>query len=360
MKIRTAALLSAVALSGCVESALNPDDPVKVKGTALNEDKTPMANVELSLARSANNLCVLTENFAALKTGADGTFSHDMIGKDTQNDNDLARCFVLRLPASPEGARADHDFFIQVQDVSIPNLQLWTGGVAVAATNDGASVTFKSILDTHSGITNPTYGLRVENDAGGANNFTVWQLDAVTSPVALSDYVLEDFANLKTHVITGGETKGSGTTFHTSYGSNKVAITGHNKRPVSRGVNCAFENANPDKICSLTDGKMDSVLAPDNTMEARIQLPTAKVLKKAVFRGFGVPVNFKDVIIEGSADGATFTTLATIADPNKVKTQFFEVDLTGTTAVNIVRIKAVDQNSQPLKLVSAREVSFFE
>lgn len=358
MKLKTAALLSAFALTGCVESALNPDDPVKVKGTALNEDKTPMANVELNLARSANNLCVFTENFAALKTGADGTFSHDLTGKDTQTDTDLARCFVLRLPSTAEGARADHDFFIQVEDVEIPSLQLWTGAPVVAQTADGATFTYKSILDTHtSGVTNPTYRFELTTDA--ATNNLAWSIPEVTSPVTLSDYVLEDFTNVKGQVMTFGEQKGSGTTFHTQYGSNKVAMVGHNVRPVSRGVNCAFENENVDKICSLTDGKMDLVLT-EKKKEMRIQLPAAKVLKKAVFRGFRVPVNFKDITIEGSTNGASFSQLAQITDPAKVKSEYFELDLTGTTPVTVIRVTAVDQNSQPLDLVGIRELSLFE
>lgn len=357
MNFRISALLAAVALTGCVESALNPDDPVKVKGTALNEDKTPMANVELTLARSANNLCVLTETFAALKTDADGTFAHDMIGKDTQTDKDLARCFVLRLPAQSSGAYAFHDFFIQVTDVSIPSLQLWTGGVVAAQTADGATVTYNSVLDTHP-VTNPNYGFTLTIDGTAGNNF-LWRSESVTSPVTLSDYVLEDYTTAKAQIFTGGETKGSGTTFHSSYASNTVGVTGHAKRPVTRGVNCTFEHTTPDKICALTDGKMDLTLPPENTMEARIQMPTSKVLKKAVFRGLELGVNFKNLIIEGSSDGATFTQLAQVADAAKVQKKFFEVDLTGP-AVTIVRVKAVDQNSAPLKLTGMRELSLFE
>lgn len=104
---------------------------------------------------------------------------------------------------------------------------------------------------------------------------------------------------------------------------------------------------------------MSDHIPPENTLEARIQMPTSKVLKKAVFRGLELGVNFKNLIIEGSSDGATFTQLAQVADAAKVQKKFFEVDLTGP-AVTIVRVKAVDQSSAPLKLTGMRELSLFE
>lgn len=357
MKLRISALVAAAALTGCVESALNPDDPVKVAGVALNEDKSPMQNVELTLSRSANNLCLFMQSFAALKTGTDGAYSHDFTGADAQTGDQLARCFEVSLPADPDGARARHDFFVQVQDVAIPTLQRWTGGVTAAQTTDGATVAFKSILDTHEGVSNPTYtfDLVSTENASGVDDW--WTQESVTSPVTLSDYVLEDLTTLKAQVDARSETKGSGTTFHTFYGSNKVSVAGHAKRPVSRGVPCTFGGTEAE--CKLTDGKADKHLAPQNTVEARIQLPTAKVLKKAVFRGFELAQTFKAVIIEGSADGATFTTLAQVVDPQKVKAQYFEVDLTGG-AVSVVRVKAVDQSDAPMKLGNFRELSLFE
>src|SRR6478609_9282195 len=63
-------------LSGCIESALNPDDPVTVSGSALNEDKSPLANADLVLGRSENSTCAITtSNFATVKTDANGAWS---------------------------------------------------------------------------------------------------------------------------------------------------------------------------------------------------------------------------------------------------------------------------------------------
>ena len=356
MKLRIAALLAGISLTACTESALNPDDPVKVKGTALNEDKTPMANVELALSRSANNICLFMESIASLKTGTDGTFTHDLTGKDTQQtSNDLARCFVLSLPARADGAYANHDFFIQVTDVTIPPLQLWTGTVAVTQTNDGASITYKSLADTHDGLAPTSYRLEVTTEESPLHN-SWWAMAIAPSPVVLSDYVLEDLA-LQGQLKARTEKKGSGTTFHNDHASSKVSVTGHAKRPVSRGATCSFSLNDP---CKLTDGLAESQLAKDGTVEARITMPAAKILKKAVFRGFGVSADFKQIVIEGSADGATFTVLATVTDPEKIKSQFYEVDLTGTTAVSLVRIKGVNQQDQALRLSSAREISLFE
>lgn len=352
----TSSLIAAALLStatGCIQSALNPDDPVTVTGKALNADGTPVANTDLVLGRSENSTCALTtSSFATVKTNTDGEWKWSGKGSDTQN-GDLARCFRISLPSATDESYAERDFLVQINDVKVPDLQRWTGGVAVQQTNTGAELSFTPISVDGAKVT----ALQLRKTG---STYEWWQQQNPTSPVALSDEVLEDHSDLKGWVVATGEVKGSGTTFQTSYGSAKVTVTGHGKIPVSRGANCSFKET---EACKLTDGDASVQLAAnDNTapLEAKITLPAAKVLKKAVFRAFGVGVNPKSVIIEGSSDGTTFEKLGEVTDAAAINLGYFEVSLTGANAVSVVRIKSVDQSNQPNRLTRAGEISLFE
>ena len=53
---------------------------------------------------------------------------------------------------------------------TIPPLQLWTGTVAVTQTNDGASITYKSLADTHDGLAPTSYRLEVTTEESPLHN----------------------------------------------------------------------------------------------------------------------------------------------------------------------------------------------
>src|SRR4051812_42095000 len=105
-KILIPAAAALMGLVGCVESGLNPDDAVVMKGTALNENKSPITDTTLKLYRSANSACVLPDHYRDVKTDSVGKYSLDLTGAETQS-GDLARCFDLAILADEKGAHAD-------------------------------------------------------------------------------------------------------------------------------------------------------------------------------------------------------------------------------------------------------------
>ncbi len=346
-----AALVSAA--TGCVESALKPDDPVKVTGKALNDDQTPISNVELVLGRSESSTCAFaTSNFAPVKTGQDGSWTWSGLGKDTQNGS-VARCFRASLPSSADGAFAWHDFLVQLTEVKVPDLRRWAGQPAAAQTTTGAQVTFAAPA-----ITGATVG-RVELRRSNSAQLW-WMMQTPTSPVALSDEVLEDAADLQAQLFATGETKDSGTTFKSSWGSARTAVTGHGKVPVSRGAACTFIDNQP---CRLTDGEPLPVTATSDSaapLEPKVTLASAKLLKKAVLRGVVVSGTAKSLVLEGSADGTTFQKLAEVTEGAALVNGFHELTLTSSAPVSVIRLRALDQASQPARFSGAAEISLFE
>ncbi|MFL5321807.1 MAG: hypothetical protein ACJ790_19245 [Myxococcaceae bacterium] len=351
----TAGLLSS--MTGCIESALNPTDPVAVSGSALNEDKTPLANADLILGRSDNSTCALiVSNFATVKTDGHGAWSWKGTGADTQN-GDLARCFRISLPTATDESYAQHDYLVQITDVKVPALQRWTGQPAVAQTANGATITFKPISDSQTISADGSPNFFLKRSATGSDLW--WRVINPQGSITLSDEVLEEHADLKGQLIVYGQVKGSGTTFKSQFDSATAAVTGHGKVPASRGATCSFIETQP---CKLTDGDAaQQVESGDKApMEAKITLAAPKLLKKAVFRNFTVGVNAKSITIEGSSDGTTFTQLAQVTDAAVIGSAFFEVPLTGTAAVSQVRIKSTDQSNNPNRLTGASEISLFE
>lgn len=345
MKAMALSAVFAAVGTGCVESALNPTDKVVLSGSALKQDKSPLASAELALERSANSACVGTAAFAKLTTDAQGAFKHDLTGADTQS-GDLARCFRLSLPVGAQGAAAWADFLVQVTDVKVPAIQQWNGAASASATAAGAEFKFTDLSTTH-GLNNLDY--TVEARAG---NGTAWSVQKAASPVAFSDEVLEDFT-VTASASASTEVKGSGTTFTLRYQSDAAALPLRARVPVSRGAACAYTNA--PAVCPLTDGKADRVAFAAGIPDVTLTLPTAKVLKKAVLRGarFSAPAT---VVLEGSADGTTWVSLANLA----VGDEYQELGLTAAAAVKQVRVKGTRTDTGTFAILNFDELSLFE
>ncbi len=334
--------------SACIPTALNPDDKVNVTGKALNQDKTPLANASLTLERSAGSACVVLTSFKTLTTDAQGAFTLALTGADTQS-GDTARCFRLSAPAGANGAGASVNFLIQVTDVQVPDLQLWNGAVATTQTADGAQLAFEDLSQSH-GFNNLTFSAVLKGADG-----TAWTKADASSPLAFSDAVLEDFA-LTGSLSTTHEVKGSGTTFTQSFSSDAVALPSHHLVPASRGASCAYTGA--PATCPLTDGKLASVTlgsADANVSELTVTLAAPKLLKKAVLRGASFS-NAAALSLEGSADGTTWAKLADVATFGGYQ----ELTLTGSTAVNQVRLKGTPTSGATLNVLTLDELSLFE
>lgn len=336
-------VLAALA-SSCVESALNPTDPVALHGQALFEDKRPMSGAKLELFRSANSACVGVGDFASLTADAQGMFHFDMTGADTQS-GEYARCFRLKTPKGSKGATVEADFLVQLREVQVPTLQEWNGAVAVSATANGASISFAPLGSTH-GVDGQSYILEARSGGG-----QVWSAANAASPAELSPWVLEDFSAVTATLSTRHEVKGSGTTFTLRYRSDELAIPVTPKIPVSRGASCAYNLA--PSTCPLTDGQLTSVHF-EQVPELTLELAQAKDVKKAVFRGlaFSGPAS---VVLEGSADNSVWTKLADV--PNDA---FCQLDLANGSNTRYLRVRGTRSDAGTFTLQSLSELSIFE
>lgn len=345
-RILLPAAAAVIGLAGCVESGLNPEDAVVVKGTALRENKSPVTETTLKLHRSVNSACVLPDHYRDIKTDTVGKYSLELTGAETQN-GDLARCFLLSVPPDAKGAGLSVEFLMQVTEIEVPELHVWNGAVAATSSGDGAELTFKKIFDTHSFDTEATLTLR----SGGE---VAWRAPATSSPVALSAYVLEDALH-KAQLHAKREVKGSGVAFHLSYDSDEVALEQKQLVPASRGAACRLGAANHDTGCPYTDGKF-TPHAGDAANDLTLTFAQPKKLKKAVLRHFSHSIA-SQVVLQGSADnGATWTKLAQLAEGDH---SYVEVDLDlAAPAVNAFRIH-LEGDSDP-KIHGLAEVSTFE
>lgn len=342
-RVAAAVAVGVLGLGGCVESALDPDAKVALTGSALDEDKSPLANAELVMRRSANSQCLFTSEFARLQTDAAGAYQKELTGAETQKD-EIARCFEVWLPDGAGGAKTWAEFLVQVEQVSVPTVQRWKGALAAQATNTGAEVSFTDLSQSH-GLSGLAFTASVTSEG-----LEIWSTGGVASPVALSDEVLEDFASPVAALRTRSEKKGSGTTFTLHYTSDQVSVPTRKKVPVSRGASCTYPSA--PSACPLTDGKLAGAGIPSDATEVRISLASPKVIRKVVLRGFSGPT---ELVLQGSLDGSAWTKLADVG----MGSSFRELELPSSTGA-LKEFRFVRTDGKPLDLVMMSEVSLYE
>ncbi|MCP3100451.1 hypothetical protein LZ198_16400 [Myxococcus sp. K15C18031901] len=355
MRWMRALTLGMLAVSGgCTESKVEEDQEIVLSGRLVDEAGAPLADELLKLYRSENSACALaafSSSWRSVKTRADGTFGLDLLGADTRSGS-IARCFVVRSPDRPQGRRVSAFFLIQQAEVALPSLQEWTGSLTAAAEGQGVSVGFRPLSATH-GAGSGEHVLYLY--PSGARE--AWQVLNASSPVHLSDYVLEDANGLTASVVTEREAKAGGETVGITYSSDAVALPRRARVPVSRGAPCTYQGA--ETPCRVTNGDLGGiVLFQEGVQGVSVQLSRATVLRKAVLRNFGVNGTMNELVLEGSADGTQWVSLVNLLAGAGVR-PFMEVDLTGTTAVSQVRVRAVPREATG-RLLSLGQLSLFE
>jgi hypothetical protein len=348
MRLSVAGLL-AMSATGCfVQSALNPNDQVTLQGTAVKQDGSPLTEVMLDLKRSANSSCLGgTSSLMQVATSSTGEFTQKLTGSQTQI-GDSARCFELVVPPTEKGARVWANFLIQVTDVKVPKLQLWTGDAAATQVAGGTSVSFTDLSTSHQ-LSGKSYA--VDFLSGPA---AFWRVDGASSPVVVSDEVLEDFATPTASLSSSNEVKGSGTTFTVFYKSDSAQLPSRQKVPVSRGASCTFPSA--PTVCPLTDGKPGAVVLGQETKEIKLSLPAPKVIKKIVLRGAAFSAT-SSTWLDGSNDGITWTKLVDFGSTRS----FQEVSIPGTPpAFSQFRITGTRSDNGAYVIYSLDELSLFE
>lgn len=359
MKPRLRAVLTLTSLlllpSACVQSALNSDDKVELTGKVLNEDGSPLTSGDVLLGRDTSSTCIIPDVYAHLALSSTGEFHKDLAGADTQN-GDNARCFSLTTPASSGGGYVYAQFLMQVTNVEAPTMQLWSGRINTTASATGTQLSFNDLSSTH-GVTNATYTFSLEKPDG-----TVWVQDPSGGSVTVSDYVMEDFEQVKTSLVAHRQVKGSGTTFTVNYYANPQTLASKQKLPVSRGAACTFKNAD-GTACPFTDGRMLKHLFGPGISEVTITLSGPKALRRAVFRDLQVDPSVTSLVLEGSADGSTWVTLATLKNASSATpvSPYQEIALPDSApAVSQVRLRATPASDQSTALGNLTELSLFE
>ncbi|CAM4363078.1 MULTISPECIES: hypothetical protein [Myxococcus] len=347
--------LGVLAMSGgCTESKVAEDQDIVLSGRLVDEAGAPLSDALLKLYRSENSACAFaafSSSWRSVKTRVDGTFEVDLLGADTRNGS-IARCFVARSPEQSQGRRVSAFFLIQQSEVALPVIQEWTGTMTATAQAQGVSVGFRPLSATH-GAGNNEHVLSLHPSSARE----AWQVLKATSPVLLSDYVLEDAEGLKASIITTRDVNAGGVTVGLTYTSDDVVLPRRALVPASRGAACTYLNA--ETPCRVTNGDLGGiVLFQEGVREVAVQLSRPVVPRKAVLRNFGVTGTMSELVLEGSADGAQWMPLANLLDGASVQS-FMEVDLTGTTPVSQVRVRATPQESVGA-LRSLGQLSLFE
>jgi hypothetical protein len=348
---------AAVASSGCTKSEVAADVDITLSGKVLKEDGQPLANTLLSMNRSTNSECIFSLfgglDWKSVKTGADGTFSTQLLGADTQNGS-TARCFELQIPGTGEGSYMYAQFLLQTETLQLPTLQQWTFTPSAAAGADGVSVSFKDISAAQD-ATAGEHAVSVRKQSSG----TIWVSSSVHSPALLNDDLLEDVTDLEAVVSSTRKVAGSKTTITLYNMGTPVALPQRARVPVSRGASCTYTGA-PTTACPLTDGNLGSpVTFQQGVREVVIQLPKPTVLRKAVLRNLDVTYPPTELVLEGSSDGAQWVALASLLEGGVLTHQFLEVPLSNSTPLSQVRLRATSSNDT-FGFNALNEVSLFE
>ncbi len=210
----------ALVLAGCGETSnLDRSAAVVVSGRVLRADGTPAGGVPVALEREPSvgeiftGLVVipltlftacLTDPPAALcrgrsvkrtKTAADGTYSFNMTGDDTQTAFGNARSFTLTTGTGEQaGPAVTANFKIQTEALVLPDLQLWQPAVTVAPGRIGWSPPADG-----------EYRVGLEDTAGQL----VWTFESPRAEVVFDPRILEDTAgSLAVSARTTGNRRG--------------------------------------------------------------------------------------------------------------------------------------------------------
>jgi hypothetical protein len=317
----------ALVLAGCQASNLERSAAVVVSGRVLQADGSPAGGVPVTLEREptlgevVTGLVVipltlftacLAEPPAALCRGrsvdratttADGRYSFDLTGRDTQTAFGNARSFTLSTGTGEQsGAVVSASFRIQTEALVLPDLQLWQPAVTVAAGRIGWSPPADG-----------DYQVVVEDTAGQP----VWSFDSARAEVTFDPRLLEDTTG-SLAVAARTSTTAAGTTVTIRRQSGRVAYRSAAGPPMSRGRPCTLAGtAAAVTPCPLTDGNFVNRIPPAPATSTTAPVgPTVPVARDAVTVDLGRPAEVSLIVVRGcscdverSTDGQAWTAL---------------------------------------------------
>ena len=320
-------LFLAATLAACESSNLDRSAAVVVSGRVLRADGTPAGGAPVALEREPTAGEVITglvviplslftaclaDPPAALcqgrsvkraTTSADGSYSFNLTGRDTQTAFGNARSFSLSAEVS--GALVTADFRIQTQSLRLPDLQAWQPAVTVVpgriAWDPPAPGSYQVVVE----------------DSGGQ---LVWTFDSTRTEVTYDPRLLEDTTgSLAVSSLT--KTTAEGTTVGVRRQSARVLYRSTAGPPVSRGRPCSVGPAGtPVSPCPLTDGNLANTLPRPATTTTSTTGSTAAPVADTVTVDLGRAVEVSLVAVRGcsceverSADGQAWTSVGRAA-----------------------------------------------
>jgi hypothetical protein len=321
MRRLLAVLTLAVTLAACETSNLDRSAAVAISGRVLRADGSPAGGVPVALERepSAGEIVTgviviplslftacLVDPPASLcrgrsvkrtTTAADGSYTFNLTGDDTQTFFGNARSFSLSSEVS--GALVTADFKIQTENLRLPDLQAWQPAVTVGS----GRVSWDPPAPG-------TYQVVVE-DAGGQ---LVWTLDSTGTQVSFDPRVLEDTAG-SLAVSARTSAPADGTTVNIRRQSARVAYRSTAGPPLSRGRPCSVgPAATPVSPCPVTDGNLANTLPPPATTTTLTTGSTAPRPNDSVTVDLGRTAEVPLIVVRGcscdverSVDGQTWT-----------------------------------------------------
>jgi hypothetical protein len=340
MRCAAAVILAALVLAGCQASQIDTSATVTVSGRILRADGSPAGGVPVGLERELTAgdaltgvvilpLTLLTacladpppelcrgRNVRRATTAADGTYSFQLKGGDTQSFFGNARTLSLsaELPPGPgevAGAAVNAGFRVQTENLVLKDLQLWQPKVTVGPGRIG--------WEPLAGAGDYQVGV----EAGGQ---PVWSFGGRGREVTFDPRILEDTAG-SLAVSARSSTTADGTTVSVLHRSARVAYRSTAGPPLSRGRPCTQSAGTSPATCTLTDGDFTTQLpAPATTTtavpqtgatpppppaSATIDLGQPRAVSLLVVRGCTCQV-------EGSADGRAWSTLGASAGSTAV------------------------------------------
>ena len=314
-------LVLAVTLAACESSNLDRSAAVVVSGRVLGADGAPAAGVPVALEREPSAGEVITglvviplslftaclidppaslcrgRSVKRATTAADGGYSLNLTGGDTQTAFGNARSFALSAEVS--GALVTADFRIQTENLRLPDLQAWQPAVTVGpgrvAWDPPAPGSYQVVAE----------------DAGGQ---LVWAVDSNRTDVGFDPRILEDTAgSLAVSVRTSAAA--AGTTVGIRRQSGRVGYRSAAGPPISRGRPCVVgPPGTPVSPCPLTDGNLANTLRPPATTTTAATASTVRPAGDFATVDLGRAADVSLVVVRGcsceverSADGQTWT-----------------------------------------------------
>lgn len=344
---RIAGLLSVVAaslvLGGCVDqSPVDPDARVQVNGQVLDPAGRPLQSRPVRMGTGVTDadgaLGVFTLGLSCTTgactgdvwdttTDADGRFSFEIEGRDTQSSFGEARSTLITASAAPpagavSGAEVSARFQVRTDRIDLPALSLVDPGVTIEP-GERLRVAWTTSAPG-------PYGVRFEDERGMA----VWAASTADPQFGLDARVLEGTSG---RVVVGGGSSDAieGSDVAVRWRSPGVGYASRLGPPPSRGHSCQMVRTDglvdpaDEAGCAVTDGDLVAaglVLGPCAAEgdDASICPPPA-----AVQIDLGAPVAVDLVVVRGcvggcavelSADASTWTSAGAAADGHGVVT----------------------------------------